>query len=348
MAQPGCSIILPTHDRAAFLPEALQAIAAQQYRDWELIIIDDGSTDDTAAVVGRIVRDWSAPVQYVYQPNAGAYAARNRGLDLAAGRFIAFYDSDDLWLAHHLQRCIEALEQHDPLDMVFAPCQIVNHDTGQIVQQSTLTDSEGQPRPITRLNARVHNDLHIIDDPSLFRCALNDGLWAGLQNTVIRAELFDGYRFDASRRNAEDRLFVLRQILAGRGIGWLEQPHVLYRIHQANSSSAGSAQKPGQRINVARAVVAVYEQLLSELPADHPDRDELRRTVARETAYTLGYNALRAAGHHDQALAAYRRSIAVWPWDWRYWWSCAVACLRARATLCHRPMDRDDSQRPAA
>src|SRR5688572_19425954 len=97
---PTVSILLPTYNRAAFLPQALEAIGAQAFTDWELIVVDDGSTDDTPAVLERLVAGLGRPVHLIRQENQGAYGARNTGLDAARGKYVAFYDSDDTWLPH--------------------------------------------------------------------------------------------------------------------------------------------------------------------------------------------------------------------------------------------------------
>ena len=78
---PTVSIILPTYNRAKFLPEAVAAIRAQKWTDWELIIVDDGSTDTTSELMPELTRGCHQPVQYIYQENRGAYGARNTGLD---------------------------------------------------------------------------------------------------------------------------------------------------------------------------------------------------------------------------------------------------------------------------
>ena len=87
------SVVIPTYNRAALLVEAVESVLAQSVLPDELIVVDDGSTDDTRDVCSR----WPSPVRYIYQPNAGVSAARNHGIGEARGRYIAFLDSDDVW-----------------------------------------------------------------------------------------------------------------------------------------------------------------------------------------------------------------------------------------------------------
>jgi len=90
---PFFSVIIPTYNRAALLREALASVMAQECRDFEVIVVDDGSTDETEAVV----RASQLPVQFIRQTNAGPGAARNLGIHQASGRYITFLDSDDKW-----------------------------------------------------------------------------------------------------------------------------------------------------------------------------------------------------------------------------------------------------------
>lgn len=102
------SVIIPTFNRAAFLREAIDSVLAQTEKDFELIVIDDGSTDHTADLVAA----YGNQVRYLFQPNAGAAAARNLGIRHAAGSFITFLDSDDLWLPRKLERQMEWMAAH--------------------------------------------------------------------------------------------------------------------------------------------------------------------------------------------------------------------------------------------
>jgi glycosyltransferase involved in cell wall biosynthesis len=103
------SVIIPTYNRAGFLGRAIGSVLGQTYRDLEVIVVDDGSSDHTAEVVTALD---DRRVQYLrHTGNRGAAAARNTGLQHAAGRFIAFQDSDDEWLPEKLDLQIDALER---------------------------------------------------------------------------------------------------------------------------------------------------------------------------------------------------------------------------------------------
>jgi glycosyltransferase involved in cell wall biosynthesis len=97
------SVIIPTYNRGWIIKEAIDSVLAQDYRDFELIVVDDGSTDNTDG----ILNSYRGDIMVFRQENQGVSAARNRGLAEASGRFIAFLDSDDLWLPQKLFRQVE-------------------------------------------------------------------------------------------------------------------------------------------------------------------------------------------------------------------------------------------------
>ncbi len=100
------SVIIPTYNRASFLKEALASVFSQTYRPLEVIVVDDGSTDETPRVVSGL------PIRYVRGPRRGVAAARNRGIRLSCGDFLAFLDSDDLWLPEKIARQVDFFAKH--------------------------------------------------------------------------------------------------------------------------------------------------------------------------------------------------------------------------------------------
>ena len=105
---PKVSVIVPTYNRAQFVTEAIDSILSQTFRDYELIVVDDGSTDNTNDALLR----YGDRIRYIYQPNSGVGAARNAGIRCAVGKWLAFLDSDDMWLPEYLACQIEQAKQN--------------------------------------------------------------------------------------------------------------------------------------------------------------------------------------------------------------------------------------------
>lgn len=122
-ARPLISVIVPVYNGAAFIEDAIGSIRAQQYDPLEIIIVDDGSTDDIAAVIARLPRD----VRYSRQENSGPAAARNRGIKDASGELFAFLDVDDLWPEGNLRILSDVIAGDPDLDVVHGRGQLTRY-----------------------------------------------------------------------------------------------------------------------------------------------------------------------------------------------------------------------------
>ena len=103
---PKVSVIIPTYNQAKFIAEAIQSVLNQTFRDFEVIVIDDGSADNTPEIVSAF------PVIYSRQEHQRPPAARNRGIKISCGEYISFLDSDDVLLENALEKGVEALNKH--------------------------------------------------------------------------------------------------------------------------------------------------------------------------------------------------------------------------------------------
>lgn len=119
------SVIIPTYNRAGLIREAVESALAQVPQPLEVIVVDDGSTDDTAAVCATL----PPPVRYVRQENAGPAAARNRGLRAARGDVVAFLDSDDVWFPGKLRTQLDALASAPHAGWCVSNCEMVDTDS---------------------------------------------------------------------------------------------------------------------------------------------------------------------------------------------------------------------------
>lgn len=208
---PTVSVIVPTHNRADLLAEALGSVLGQTYQDFEIIVVDNGSTDGTPDVVAGLA---DPRIRYHWQEDSGLPAdSRNVGIRMSAGTYVAFLDSDDLWLPEKLERQVAYLQAHPDCGLVF-------------------------------MNARIIGD-HPRSGQTLLRKAPPSGrvfqalLWENFISTLTamvprrvldRVGLFD---LDPAIRRAEDYDLWLR-IAHDHQVAYLPGVGGLYRFHGSN------------------------------------------------------------------------------------------------------------------
>ena len=113
------SVLIPAYNCGRYIGVAIESVLSQTYQDFEIIVVDDGSEDDTAALAKKYER-----VRYIYQPHSGIAAARNRALEEAKSEFIDFLDADDLMLPDKLRKQVSYMDKHPECELVF--CQYKN------------------------------------------------------------------------------------------------------------------------------------------------------------------------------------------------------------------------------
>jgi glycosyltransferase involved in cell wall biosynthesis len=203
------SVIIPTYNRAGYLREALVSIAQQSMAPWEVIVVDDGSTDDTRQVVEAA----PVPIRYYQQDHQGVAAARNLGLDAATGDLIAWLDSDDLWEVDFLATVVGELASDEDLDGVY---------TGM-----TMIDAGGQ-----RLQTKTRTE-----PPEKLYEAMIRGNFLATPSVVVRKMCYDEVgHFDPELRMSEDTDMWLRLTRVFRLAG-IPRPLVRIRVHQSNTMS---------------------------------------------------------------------------------------------------------------
>ena len=198
---PLVSVVIPVFNGERFLREAVESVLDQKYSPVEIIIVDDGSTDDTATVT----RSFSETVRYLHQSNQGPAAARNRGIEHAQGSLIAFADADDLWPAGKLELQLSYLLRDPNIDIVLGR-----------IQQVVLSETESQQfaEPAFSVN---------------------------LGSAVIRASVFERVGlFDETMRYSEDVDWFMRAREGGAAIVTIDAVTLLYRQHEQNMTRGKS------------------------------------------------------------------------------------------------------------
>jgi glycosyltransferase involved in cell wall biosynthesis len=203
------SVIIPTYNGGAFIVDSLESVRRQTLPPAEIIVVDDGSTDDTRERVAALE---DSSIRYVHQSNAGVSVARNAGLDLATGDYVAFLDADDRWRPEMLEQQA-ALLGHDP-SLAFAFTNFVrfNHPEGTVLpDQFTFCPELGR---LPTVPGPVPGTFVIQGDA--FTALLGIGDIPGYTQVILfRHEAIRGLYFDPSLRVAEDTLFVLSAALRG-------------------------------------------------------------------------------------------------------------------------------------
>ena len=110
------SIMMPAYNAEKHIAEAIESVLAQTYLHWELLVVDDGSTDKTAVIAEKYT---DSRIKYIHKENGGEASARNVALDISQGAFIAYLDSDDVWLPHHLEITMSYLQRSPEMDAVY-------------------------------------------------------------------------------------------------------------------------------------------------------------------------------------------------------------------------------------
>lgn len=324
---PTVSIVLPTYNRAAFLPQAFASIREQTFVDWELIVVDDGGKDNTRELVEEFAGAVAQPVHYIYQENQGAYGARNTGVERVQGVYIAFFDSDDYWLPHHLQDCAAALDSNPEVDWAYGAGRQVRYETGEVLGAHSFYPG-GQPRPFLSLRSRLSGRLRVIEDSDAARCHLLHGLFCGFQSSVIRTNVLRKVRIPPFRIG-EDRAFPILVLKAGYRIGYLDDVHIVYHVHEGNTSGANSDASLEKRINLETELIRSYEGLEEIVSFDAAERRAWKQALSQEYFWHLGYALLWSNGRRRDALRMFRRGLQLRPFNLAYWKTYVLALVRS-------------------
>ena len=220
MDKPKVSIITPTWNRADLISEAVESVLAQTWANWELLIVDDGSTDNTREVLAPYLED--PRIHYFYQENQGQSVARNLALKHAKGAYISFLDSDNRLVPEKLEWALEALASNPDVDIVYGDIITIDEQGNEISREN-----------MRRYSGRIAKYL-IVDN-----CV-------SMNTAVVRRKCFDEMGgFNTERRVADDFELWLR-FSARYSFLYIPKFMAFYRVmdNQISSDGALPAMKP--------------------------------------------------------------------------------------------------------
>jgi glycosyltransferase involved in cell wall biosynthesis len=234
------SVIIPTYNRAALIGATLESAFSQSFRDFEIIVVDDGSTDNTGERLKSLTA--SGRIRYFQQQNRGPSAARNRAAMLATGDILSFLDSDDLWQPGKLECEVEFLLHHPEVQGVFTD---IEYRDGPRSAHSFMRSHTLFPR-LLNLAESAYPDGIALPQRDLYLCLLEESPIRPSALSV-RTEAFAKVGgFDESITSAEDREFLIR-FARDRSLGYIDRRLVTRRIlsdslQRTETQSGGWAQ----------------------------------------------------------------------------------------------------------
>jgi len=280
---PAISIVIPTYNHAHFLRTALDSIREQTFSNWEAVVVNNYSEDDTVA----LVESYDDPrIRLVNFANQGIIAsARNHGLSVTQAPFVAFLDSDDFWYLEKLQCCMDKLAQ--------------GYD---LVCHAEVWVGPGERRRTVCYGPEAR---------ATYESLLMVGNCISTSAVVVRREWLarvGGFSVQTEFVTAEDYELWLKLARAGARIGFIEEVQGEYLIHESNQSRAA--------LRNMHAVMAVFQSHLPMLEGPLTDRQIKRRQAV--ILYS-GARALQESGQHWKAWPQFFKAVFCYPWVFRFY-----------------------------
>lgn len=213
---PRVSIIIPTYNLAQYIGRTLATVFCQTYTDYEVIVADDGSTDDTQ----NMLSGWDGKILYLYQSNRGVASARNLALSKAGGEFIAYLDADDMWYPQKLQRQVDFLDRHEECGVVHSDFAIVDESDGIIYSEFNRQMHRDAPQGQCMMALLQRCHIQPLTVMERRECVQQTG------------------RFDERLRGVDDYMRWILLAVNGVEFGYIDEPLALYRWREGQFSSS--------------------------------------------------------------------------------------------------------------
>jgi glycosyltransferase involved in cell wall biosynthesis len=224
---PKISVIIPLYNHGKYIEEAVNSVLTQSFADFELIIINDGSADNSEDVVRNIKDD---RIRYFYQENQGAHKTINRGIQLAKGEYITILNSDDVYYANRLEEFLKILESDSSINAVFSHIEFINDQGNSIKYKIGAEDNWKGHDPETSLKG----------EKNIFLALLSGNFLVTTSNLFCRKSVFDNLGLFSNLKYAHDYEFFLKLCYSYK-VFIVEKALLKYRIHETNTVKENEA-----------------------------------------------------------------------------------------------------------
>lgn len=291
MSSPRFSVIIPAYNAAGTLARAIDSVLTQAWPAFEIIVIDDGSMDATAAVAAS----YGEKIRYLRQDNAGVSAARNHGARIASGDWLAFLDADDWYYLDRLKRHGEWIARDASLDFLTGDYEY-RDISGALLGCSMESKASGRAMLIKAADSR-----EVVMQEAEFEAFIADHFGDTHTLSLPRATFLELGGYPLGFKVCEDAYLLTRLVARSRRVGVVCEPLAVYLIHAASATRADPVRAQFENV---RTLVALGEQT-ANLPA------VVRRgytTRLRQARLNLGY-ALSKTGNRVGAVRAVLPSL---------------------------------------
>lgn len=276
---PAVSVVIPAYNSARYIAQALDSVQAQTFRDYEVIVVNDGSTDRNE--LEQVLRSHPLPVIYLSQENKGVSAARNAAIKIAKGEFYAQLDADDQWTPDYLEVQLGILTNNPDVALVYPNATIFGDDSDVRLDFMKVSPSEGE-----------------VNFESLVRqkCTVMTCVTARM-NVIKEVGMYD-----ENLRSVEDFDLWLRIAKSGQRIVYHRRVLVLYRRHEGSLSS--------DRVRMLRNLLAVFEKCARTHDLTPAEKKVLNAEIVQNRAMLGLYEGKRAlsAGGASAALVHFKEA----------------------------------------
>lgn len=304
------SIIVPVYNRSDKLPRLLNTVKKQSMRNWELILINDRSTDESLEIMERAAKLDDRIVCMNNTNSKGPSGARNVGLDFAKGKYIAYQDSDDEWVSYHLEVMFNYLERYPEIDIMTANPLRKREGTGEVFSYDQLD--------LDRFQFTKIEDGYLIDKENLFDHQLR-GRVVTTQCLVGKADLLKSIKWDESLSAAEDIMHHLQLCARKVSICHIQDYHAIYWAHSDNLTNVSGGHNPARMEKVHKSFALHWTNVLEEFSLNKCQRKFAKSELSKIYVWHLGYHSYEGQGKYLLALNCYAKAILLEPVKSKYW-----------------------------
>jgi glycosyltransferase involved in cell wall biosynthesis len=292
------SVIIPTFNRAQFVKKAINSVLNQTFQDVEIVVVDDGSTDNTK----DIINSYGEQVRYIYQENKGAASSRNTGIEASKGEYIAFLDSDDYYTAENLQKKLSFLESNSKIGWVYSDWQLIDDKSNYLDKGSLRFNYFNK-----KLSGEIFEELFYKRN------------FIATDTVVIRRSVLEDIGFFDPTIPSQEEYDLWLRVSARYPVCYINEPLVIVTIHPDSLSTDFSKWAYGNAL--------IIDKIEKILPDNFTVRKRIMDRMHADKYTFLGRDFVQK-GQFKKAVDAYWKSIRRLPFQKRIYWLLILLVVR--------------------